>query len=321
MKKSIPYILILIFIFIGCVFHRYHYDEVRKTPKLKYETPPGCVWLHDNIFMDETEVRNLDYLEFLYWTGREEPEKYNNLLPDTLCWGNSERGKLLCYYYLRHPTFRNYPVVGVSYEQAVAFCKWRSDRVNQFLYIRNHYAHIKNLKWDTITHFTKVVRYSLPTKEEWEYASAAGLKYESFLLGYERIVDKKNIPVSYTLESVNLFPHQTLLFAYHITSDSAVITTVIDPTRPVYSGEKNKFGISNLLGNVSEIIDDTLFKGLNYETALDGNTFKSKKDDYQKIDSTLNGYDYKYTFRYQKPQAWLGFRCVCDVLKDIGSEY
>lgn len=94
-----------------------------------------------SFYMDETEVRNLDYLEYLYWTSRiygaDYPEIYNNALPDTLVW----REKLAynepyVLYYLRHPSYRDYPVVGVNWLQASNFASWRSDRVNEFILIR-----------------------------------------------------------------------------------------------------------------------------------------------------------------------------------------
>ena len=56
---------------------------------------------------------------------------YNSLLPDTLVWrsslGNTE---LLSESYLRHPAYSDYPVVGVSWIQAVQYCKWRTSAVN-----------------------------------------------------------------------------------------------------------------------------------------------------------------------------------------------
>jgi sulfatase modifying factor 1 len=94
-----------------------------------------------SFYMDETEVRNLDYLEYLYWTMRvyssDYPEIYNNALPDTLVW----REKLAynepyVLYYLRHPSYRDYPVVGVNWLQASNFASWRTDRVNEFILIR-----------------------------------------------------------------------------------------------------------------------------------------------------------------------------------------
>jgi sulfatase modifying factor 1 len=94
-----------------------------------------------SFYMDETEVRNLDYLEYLHWTGRvfgaNYPEILSKALPDTLVW----RSKLAynepyVEYYLRHPAYRDYPVVGVNWLQASDYCSWRTDRVNEFILIR-----------------------------------------------------------------------------------------------------------------------------------------------------------------------------------------
>ncbi|MGZ4082766.1 MAG: gliding motility lipoprotein GldJ, partial [Bacteroidia bacterium] len=65
------------------------------------------------------------------------PEVFFKALPDTLVW----REKLAYNepyvdYYLRHPAYRDYPVVGVSWLQANDFCTWRTDRVNEFILIR-----------------------------------------------------------------------------------------------------------------------------------------------------------------------------------------
>lgn len=93
-----------------------------------------------SFYLDETEVRNVDYLEYLYWLQRvysqSYPEVYKKALPDTLVW----RDKLgynepFVTQYLRHPAYRNYPVVGVSWEQATNFCVWRTDRVNERILI------------------------------------------------------------------------------------------------------------------------------------------------------------------------------------------
>jgi formylglycine-generating enzyme required for sulfatase activity len=321
-KKTILGIFISTLL-VGCFLQREQYDEVRKTPKLKYETPPGTVWLRNNLFMDQTETRNLDYLEFLYWTKRHEPEKYNSILPDTLLW--KDRIALqepYVFYYLRHPAYRDYPVVGISYAQAVAFCKWRSDRVNEFIWLREHPIKNKDYKADSIYPHPEVMRYRLPTKEEWEFASAAGLEYSYFPLGYEKITDQNNRLVSNTHENSYLYidykkqkKHiETLMTS--LGGNVGMVNDVSDITMPVYSGEKNKYGIYNLLGNVSEIIADSLFKGLNYENTIDGSTLKLQKENYQRTDSIPSSYDYKYTFRYQQQQAWLGFRCVCEVLKE-----
>ena len=90
-----------------------------------------------SFYMDETEVTNLMYIEYLNWLKRvfvDQPEIYFSALPDTLVWRNQ-----LGYYddmvnnYLRHPAFRTHPVVGVSWQQASNFAKWRTNRVNELI--------------------------------------------------------------------------------------------------------------------------------------------------------------------------------------------
>lgn len=91
-------------------------------------------------YMDETEVSNFHYCEYLYWLNRtytDFPMVHKKALPDTLCW----RRKLAynepyTEYYLRHPSYRDYPVVGVNWLQASDFCAWRTDRVNEYILIR-----------------------------------------------------------------------------------------------------------------------------------------------------------------------------------------
>ncbi len=95
-----------------------------------------------SFYLDETEVRNVDYLEYLFWIkrvyGLSFPEVYKKCLPDTLVW----RDKLgynepFVTQYLRHPSYKNYPVVGVSWQQATDYCAWRTDRVNERILINN----------------------------------------------------------------------------------------------------------------------------------------------------------------------------------------
>ena len=93
-----------------------------------------------SFYLDEVEVRNVDYLEYLFWLnrvyGQSYPEVYIKSLPDTLVW----RDKLgynepYVKQYLRHPAFQNYPGVGVSWKQATDYCAWRTDRVNERILI------------------------------------------------------------------------------------------------------------------------------------------------------------------------------------------
>ena len=142
------------------------YGGFQKVPYEEQETGPGLILIEGGTFtmgrveqetpqngdnyprrvtvssfyMDETEVKNFDWCEYLYWVGRtytDFPMVYKKALPDTLCW----REKLAynepyVEYYLRHPSYRDYPVVGVNWLQATNFCAWRTDRVNEQILIR-----------------------------------------------------------------------------------------------------------------------------------------------------------------------------------------
>jgi gliding motility-associated lipoprotein GldJ len=100
-----------------------------------------------SFYIDETEVTNLMYLEFLDWLKLVFPQDnlqykqiYEGAIPDTLVWRNQ-----LGYFeelttnYLRHPAYAEYPVVGVNWLQAVQFAEWRTDRVNEFILERETY--------------------------------------------------------------------------------------------------------------------------------------------------------------------------------------
>ena len=139
----------------------------------KQETPPGMVpveggtftmgkvqddVMHDwnnspnqqhvqSFFMDETEVTNMMYTEYLFWVKTVFPpteENYKNIywgaIPDTLVWRNRlGYNETMVNNYLRHPAYAEYPVVGVTWVQAVEFSKWRTDRVNENILEREGY--------------------------------------------------------------------------------------------------------------------------------------------------------------------------------------
>src|SRR5207344_418786 len=80
-----------------------------------------------SFYIDETEVANIHYLEYLYWLSRvfaaDYPEVFKKALPDTLVWRDRlAYNEPLVELYLRHPAYQQYPVVGVNWLQASDFC-------------------------------------------------------------------------------------------------------------------------------------------------------------------------------------------------------
>jgi formylglycine-generating enzyme required for sulfatase activity len=237
--------------------------------KNKTIIPPGTVQITETFFADETEISNFSWYEYEQWTEIKYghySQQHLATLPDTLVWrqANSYNEPYVKYYY-RHTAYKNYPVVGISYEQAQAFCKWRTQRVKEFYYIK----HKKELN----------IEYRLPTKDEWEMFS---------------------FPTSYSFKGKNEKGKPLINYVTEI-SDTLRTANVIgdnaDVTAPVKSYTKNLFGLYNCFGNVAEMISE---KGI-----CKGGSWRNL------FEECRPGND----ITYEKPTAWLGFRCVCDIKK------
>ncbi len=137
----------------------------------KTDLPPGTIKISDNFYADKTEITNIGWREYMYWSKRvygENSNEYKLIIPDTTVW-DKEGLTGIKLDYLRNPKYNNYPIVGITYEQAVKYCKWRSDRVNELVWIKKtgeKHDFIKNFDYK-YEDLPKMFEYRLPTKEEW----------------------------------------------------------------------------------------------------------------------------------------------------------
>ncbi len=279
---------------------------------------PGGIFITPlQLFFDETEVANIHWQEFLHYIKRDSTEAfYQSMIPDTTVIVLNERD----YYrfgslgvmiigtdtidqiiepitsYLYHPQYLYYPVVGVNYEQAVAYCQWRSKVVTE-----QYNIDPKNEQKLKIT-------YRLPTEQEWEVIASTGL-------------DKIELPhSSYTKGTVKykVNPKAAEFIARKIISPKPVAqieqdlkqTEVHDlpinvkRTLPyilqfrtpayVYGGWPNDYGAYHVLGNVAEMVAE---KGI-----AKGGSWKDELSDSEITDRQL----------YTSPSDKVGFRCVCE---------
>lgn len=182
---------LLVLMLLFCSFQP---PKKKKHRSIREENIPGVVQIDDRLYMDDTEISNFEWMEYHWWMRRvygEESPEYLSEQPDTLVW-NEARGNALeaTSLFYNHPAYRHYPIVGISYEQMQRYCKWRSDRVFEYMLIRTgriapepdqnaddcftieRYMSGQYKDYVPDPAITEVPHYYLPSKEEWVKASA-----------------------------------------------------------------------------------------------------------------------------------------------------
>lgn len=111
-------------------------------PMKKLPVPPGTICIAPNVFFDQFELTNIGYREYLAWIKGaygENSEEYKSQIPDKNVWRNLHPAyAFLDTIYLTYFEFDYHPAVGISFEQATKYSKWRSDRVMEVLLYHNN---------------------------------------------------------------------------------------------------------------------------------------------------------------------------------------
>jgi sulfatase modifying factor 1 len=198
--------------------------------------------------------------------------------------------------YFWHDAYSDYPVVGVSWEQAKAFAHWRT------MY-KNQYQRSKKKKNQ------RVASFRLPSEAEWEYAARGGLESATYPWGGPYTFDSKGCFLA------NFKPNRG-----DYASDNALYTVEAKSYWP------NDYGLYNMSGNVSEWTESSYDKGsYNFDSGLNPNISDSTnlrkvirggswKDVAYFLRVSTRDYEYK-----DEKRSYLGFRTVQDYLgEDIG---
>lgn len=266
-----------------------------------------------SFYLDQSEIRNIDYREYLYWIQRvfvEYPEVYRKALPDTLVWRRPMAyNEPYVLYYFRHPAYNDYPIVGINWLQASDYCAWRTDRVNEVILIKqgilnpdpnqlgeenfNTEAYLagqyeglinKNLpSLDPNKEFRRVQmedgillpRYRLPTEAEWEYAALAliGNSFE------ERIYERRIYPWDGHNVRNDIKKYRGQMRANFVRGKGDMMGVAGDLNdnasipAPVESFWPNDYGLYSMAGNVSEWVED-VYRPLSFEDFEEFNPFR-----------------------------------------------
>ncbi|QGY43808.1 SUMF1/EgtB/PvdO family nonheme iron enzyme [Maribellus comscasis] len=223
------------------------------------------------------------------------------IYPDTLCWIRDftySFNEPWATRYFWHPGFAEYPVVGVTWEQARAFCSWRTKIQTTYLNSRGE---------------PELQAYRLPSEVEWEYAARGGKTYSMYPWGGYYARDE---------EGVFLANFKPLRGNY--VEDGGI------GAMKVGSYEPNEYGLYDMSGNVAEWTE-TAYDEAGYQYFSDINpsfTYNARPDDPPVMKrKVIRGGSWKdiahyiqvstRTYEYQDTtKSFIGFRCVRSTFGD-----
>jgi gliding motility-associated lipoprotein GldK len=221
------------------------------------------------------------------------------IYPDTLSWMHDYAYSFNEPYtndYYSHTAYDDYPVVGISWKQAVAFTKWRTEQMNNFLRANNQQA---------------TPDYRLPTESEWEYASRGGQDLSPYPWGGP-----------YTRNNKGCFLANFKPLRGNYVADGALKTVKVASYNP------NGYGLYDMSGNVAEWTSNA-FDESAFSYAHDMNSdyhYNAKEDDHSVLKrKVIRGGSWKdiayfiqnstRTYEYQDTsKCYIGFRCAVDFL-------
>ncbi|MGE0567725.1 MAG: SUMF1/EgtB/PvdO family nonheme iron enzyme [Bacteroidia bacterium] len=134
MKPKLIYSLLFLISLAGCKSR-----QVKLQTLARIDTPPGTTKISPNVYLDESEISNFAYLEFVLWMKNvfgESSVEFKSVNPDSTKWDKTSVWNLPYFSYCKHPAYKDLPVLNISLVQARKYSKWRSDRVMEFLLIR-----------------------------------------------------------------------------------------------------------------------------------------------------------------------------------------
>ncbi len=223
-----------------------------------------------SFYMDETEIANVHWLEYLHYIKRDSSEDfYRSALPDTnVWWGQLQYNDPYVDHYFRYPGFRFFPLVGVNWLQANDYSVWRTRFVNNMLAVAAGVEVPEGGGRIPLETGVVLPNYRLPSEAEWEYAAQA-------LIGNQWLDENQTHNRLYPWDGHamrNPYGKQMGMFLANFKrgrgdyagiagklNDGAMITDYI------YGYPPNDFGLYNMAGNVSEWVYD-VYRPLTFHT-------------------------------------------------------